>query len=304
MNRRNRCVILVALALAVAATPPTDLGPPQSVAAIRTDVPKLLANRMGGDGSVSVTDVVADATRAVAIWQGGGNVGIAVLQKRNARWWLMAYALHPLKRNEWTDLKTTAPTNLYCGSGENPAPAADVLTKRFAIPPSVAQSAAASYAESTPASPMAIATSPRGTLVRGRWVDCATYPVPYAAVDGYVLDLAGMFTREAMPALTASNATPESETSIARLVHVTISSSEPLPPSTLNVWCPWPLDPTSRYTLTLRLTNGREQRIAGSLDNANNLHFVLPPIPIVPLAVTRGTISVDPPAIATSTNGR
>jgi hypothetical protein len=134
-------------------------------------------------------------------------------------------------------------------------------------------------------------------------VDCDTYRIPYAAVDGYALSLAGAFTRDAMPSMTARNATPESETRIADLVDLTISSSEPLRDVRLDVWCPWVLNPASRYTLLLQLPNGQKQLVAGSLDNANNLHFVLPPIPIVPLAVTHGTISADPPATAAPIRG-
>lgn len=298
--------LLVALVLvaftAQAVCAANDLGPPESVAAIRREVPKLLANRMGGDGSVSVTGVVTDGVHAVAVWQGGGTAGIVVMRERNGFWWSQGFATHPPHRSEWTPLNASPPTSSYCGSGDNPAPVASDLVDRFAFPVALAKSAAVAYAEPGLPSPKAISVKGGGTLVIGRYVDCVTYRVPSAQVDGYALNLDGLFSSDRMPSLTVTNATPESAIRIAHLVDLTISSSEPLAASKLNVWCPWPLDPASRYTLKLRLTNGREQLVAGSLDNANNLHFVLPPIPIVPLAVTRGTISVDPPATA-STDG-
>jgi hypothetical protein len=289
-------VFCVATAMPRIAAANDDAGPAGSVLAIRREVPKILANRMGGDGSVSVMRVVTDGTHAVAIWQGGGNVGFVVMRERNGLWWLQAYADHPPHRNEWTGLQSSPPSGAFCGSGANPTPAATDLVDRFAFPLALAQSAAAAYAESGAPSPLIIALKGGGTLIRPRYVDCVTYEFPGAMVDGYALDLHGQYSQESMPSMTARNATPESENKISDLVDLTISSSVSLENFKLDLWCPWLLNPASRYTLKLRLPDGSEQLVAGSLDNTNNLHFVLPPIPIVPLAVTHGTISVDPPA--------
>jgi hypothetical protein len=271
-----------------------DIGPAQNTAAIRRAIPKLFADRMGG-ASVSVNQVFANETRGIALWTGGGNGGIAVMQKRNGLWWLMAYAMHPPHPNEWTEISTKPPVSTYCGSGDNAPPAPADLMKRFGLSPRLANTAAAAYSDTIPANSMPAAYNGSRRPAGNRTVYCDIYSYPGASVDGYSLDLTGSYPG-GMPSLLAVNATPESATAIAALVHLTIASKAPLPGLKLHVWCPWVLEPASRYTLTLHLRDGSTKSVTGIVDSENNLQFVLPTLPIGPVDATHGTISVDPPA--------
>jgi hypothetical protein len=113
-----------------------DDGPHDAVAAIRHDLPILLANALAASQvrSAAVTQwVVTDGRQAVAEWRAGQHRGVVVLRFRTGRWWwLGAASSDSADDGTWSRMRAPGTFLSLCeGSHRGPPSAHDLLVQGF-----------------------------------------------------------------------------------------------------------------------------------------------------------------------------
>jgi hypothetical protein len=263
-----------------------DIGPSAAVAAIRHDLPLLLASQLGSEGSKLVVDwVVVDRDNAVAEWNMAGNRGVVVLRFRAGRWWWRAAAVTASDSSgSWTAMQTPGGDVSPCGANyPGPPSAHDLLVQgligdRLAITLSdrlrPTSSKVSAFHECMP--------DARYIEDTGVSYDAALFDkerIPERpALKGYVPDEQ---QRPGMPAGKVYYA-------------FTLSASDSpvlfrTDSTTFRIWFPYVLSQQVRYTLNIRNVYPEVLAIPGGL-KANVLHFALPSFTLPAHATAEGEI--------------
>ncbi|HKU81477.1 MAG TPA: hypothetical protein VJP76_04830 [Candidatus Tumulicola sp.] len=274
-----------------------DRGPVAAIAAIRHDLPLLLASSLESTHLKPTVDwVVADDSNAVAAWHAGQNEGVVVLRLRSGHWWWRAAAVSTAGDvGIWTPMAVPGNALSLCYHD-------DELTHG---PPSAHQLFAEGFIDKGLAGELSthLFTAPSRNLVplvlcdpsmyyirsyQGaytatlfhkedvgwQWfvLDGHTPPVGYEpATQGveayYLFDLAVQFSQEPTAPETVAFASG----------------------STFEVWFPFVLQGNKKYTLHLDGVSPEISALPGSL-KGNVLRFVLPSFVLRTEATARGEI--------------
>jgi hypothetical protein len=264
-----------------------DRGPAGTVAAIRRDIPLLLASQLGPDRSKLVVDwIVADKGEAVAAWHAAGDRGVVVLHFRSGRWWWRAAAVTtPDASGYWTPMRAPGEEVGSCfADSPGPPSAHDLVVAGF-----ITESLAADLSNRLRAA------APRPFVYH----ECL--PNAHYYEDTGVSYDARLFDKELLPVRPVlTGRVPEDwrrrGARGAKVYYVfDLSGSESMPllfrtdSATFGIWFPYVLPLQTRFTLSLRGVNPEVRAIPGNLKD-NLLHFDLPAFTLPPGSVARGEI--------------
>jgi hypothetical protein len=266
--------VLLAGAIACAGASSTrDYGPPKAIAAVRHDLPLLLAASLKPTRP-TIDWVITDGEDAIATWHVGAVRGLVAMELKSGRWWWRAAATrNPGAHGAWTRLLLPGGFLGSCPTWFKAAPSVqDLLAQGFVNEHLVAILSR----RLEPAKP------PGGGLL----VDCR--PVSGFANsmdDGYYASfLRNRKDHITVPvALTGRGSTiGPSGHRLSAVTYYAFDFSESLfelarfrAGATLDVWFPYVLDKRVRYVLYLRNIDPEIVALPGKLEN-NTLHFTLP----------------------------
>ena len=306
---RIAAFLAVSLLLAAGIARADDYGPHPALRAIRSALPVLLATRLKvlhATERVTVPDVVVDGNSAIAGWSAGHANGLALFARHPNGWWMTGEANRVLE-NYWSyDNPGALPICVRASVG----PTSEDLRQELHPPVRLLELAAAHIAEIAQgdAELAAYSRAHPGAFRPGYHEDCFTVGEP-----PLVSTLGGYLATWTFPAHAAgsslrnftfrSRAPTDGEMAPARgadsIFFFTIQSRDAqnarvASGSTLDVWSPFVLDPSLRYTLTLALGDPTIGPLAGTLGD-NTLHFALPAFTAPPSVELMGEIDGDPP---------
>jgi hypothetical protein len=276
-----------------------DYGPAIAVAAIRHDLPLLLAEPLQDTRLRPTIDwVVADSQNAVAMWHAGQNAGVVALRFRSGRWWWRGAAV--MTQGDvgvWTPM--SIPGNglslrYQDGLLSGPPSAHDLLAQGFvdkaladklsgrlvaAAPfrgpvPLVLCDPDLNYIKSGSEAYEATATFFHKEDVGWKWFTLSGNTLPYwqrAAIPG-----ADPYYLFSLSAWTSDGAAPPTV--------LTFASG-----STFDVWFPFVLPKEKNYTLHFSDVVPEIPELSGTLKN-NVLRFVLPPFALRKGVIAHGEI--------------
>jgi hypothetical protein len=293
----------------------SDRGPAAALAAIRHDLPILLTAPLEDLKVKPTVDwVVADQRDAVAMWHGGGNRGIVVLQRRLDRWWWRgaAYSTDDMA-GSWSPIEVPG----------NEVPTADCTT-HLPRPPSAQELLEDGFIDKPLAAELAdrIPTVPKPETITGR--GCTGFTTLVESVSGgydatfsdredydatwftwvYQAPIGSESRRipgsNVYYSFTLSALPDESAHDMTHLVHQVYSGLFPSPPpsmtfktgSTIDVWFPYVLTGHGHYLLSIRNVTPEIREVPGALRN-NVLHFVLPAFTLLRGGAAQGQIDVS-----------
>lgn len=268
-----------------------DVGPPRDIHAIRHDLPILLstqAARLTPISKIRVTALVVDGNSALAQYDlGMAAEYVSYLERIYGRWWLLSsFSPYELSSaNVGENLFKIAATNL---------PAVRLATLPTTTPDCGKD--CATYSVGTTLVDRLDRGSPslsfRGAGTR-QWIDSDTYRAwiqlasSDAASDAAIADF-----RARKPTKAESWANPPSGNSYF-FFSGTVQAKQPVrmqAGTTIDVWFPFVLDPSLRYSLTIAVPNAMSLGpVEGTLKD-NTLHFVLPAFTASPGAELMGEI--------------
>lgn len=289
-------LFLVVLAAALITRPSfasnSDEGPREAVAAVRHDVPILLADMLAAShvqSALATQWVVTDGRQAVVEWRSGHHRGVIVLRFRTGRWWWRGAASNdPSDDQTWAAMNAPGTSLSLCGGSHfGPPSAHDLLVQGFISAPLAAR----------------VSTRLKPTPQMGRialelcdsfgWSEGST-------AEGYVADFdhpgnvqSGRFTFTGRgPADWQRPVTPDSELYYA----FTMSTGAPeaatfTAGSTFDVWFPFVLDGRKCFTLRVRHVVPEFEVKSTPVNNA--LHFKLPAFEIQKGIVAQGEIDAE-----------
>jgi hypothetical protein len=258
-----------------------DYGPPSSVAALKQDVPRLLAASLGADRAALVDMIYTDGTHAVVTWHAGNARGLIVLRFNRATWWWVAGAATVNSRSGyWTPLSSPGEDVTDCGASRSGSPTVNEILASGFISESFARGLDQYY------KPLQVA------VAKDRPVTSCDYPPPYSDTnDGYD---ASLITKGASEWASIRGGAPPKDQMPPVYYTFTLSNHSSLQAnieaaSTLRIWFPFVIDNNERYTLRLRVANEDIYQIIG-IESANTLSFTLPQISLVAGRDVRGEI--------------
>ena len=283
--RAALCAVLLALAVWPTAARADDVGPRRDIAAIRHDLPVLLAaGPYAAAPPQRFESVVVSGADAVAECYACSLTALLRLHYRYDRWWLLGYvapsssgmltagvpqALVALARSHVTmTQKTDAAT---------PQPPCKTFSCYFV--------SGAIYDAGAPGQ-IPFNANVRGFTSEG-YRPTLTFAPSDASTDAKLANVTGR-----APTRAESWANPPSGNSYF-FFSGTVQSPQPVhvqAGTTIDVWFPFVLDPTLRYSLTIAAPNAMSLGpIQGTLTD-NTLHFVLPAFTAPPGAELMGEI--------------
>lgn len=267
----------------------SDVGPPAAVAAIRHDLPLLLAAPLEYTRLKPTIDwVVADREHAVAMWHAAKNKGIVALHLRSNQWWWRGAAVTTGGPADWTYMSIPGNEVTDCDAPFGPPTAHGLFSEGF-IDATLAGMLSSRLKQIGSGGSRAIhmikLCAPNEQYVKSG-------KDPYAATffykEEYYYDwwfvLSGWAPVDSHRAMTA-NAKPYHFVTLKadprRPDYRPRSQPTPLPTTltfargaTFEVWFPYVLSRTTHYTLNL--SGGTSiHALSGKLKN-NVLHFDLP----------------------------
>lgn len=254
-----------------------DVGPHPDLRAIRATLPVLLAAQLDkarmDRTHFHTDDVVVDGNDAVAFWEDDVARGIAVVHRRSDLWWLANH-------------------DTAC----QPIPTQRELVERWGLSAKLA-ALAAQHIAVIDASP---APAPMAVLQQAASVACRPSGSPNDAVDtsdGYVTRFHApgiaiaplLLLRGRAP--TLAEMPPTSGANSYYFFTLTNTTGNPihLAGLTLDVWCPFVLDPSLTYGVSALFSDPILVAIDGTLDD-NVMHFALPPFTLRPGVELMGVI--------------
>jgi hypothetical protein len=269
----------VAAAIAAPASAAGNRGTAVAIAAIRHDLPLLLAARLR-DVHVkpSVDWVVANGNNAVAMWHAGKNRGIVSLRFRSDRWWWRGAATATWP-GEWTPMWVPGRQASCFGYAVAPGPpsAHDLLAQGF-----IDKALADELSDRLRATPTTGIPELKECFPDTRYIKSPTDA--YDATFFHKEDVGWRwFTLHGRAAAGSSKATiPGADTYYVFTLSAQAFPADAPPPtitfasgSTFEVWFPYVLPTDRRYTLRITGVLPEPASISGTLRN-NVLRFVLP----------------------------
>jgi hypothetical protein len=276
----------------------SDDGPSRAVAAVRHDLPILLADSLAyyEVRAVPVIEwVVTDGRQAVAEWRADQTRGVVVLRFRSGRWWWRGAASTPIDRDTdkiWTWLSVPGKDLSFCGGSKlGPPSARDLLTQGF-IDKSLAARVSGRLGPTPQTGVVEIATC---DSFGERWEGNTT--------DGYAAnffhpkdDLPVRFTLNGRgPADWQRPSRRDSELYyVFRLSAQKPAAAKFTAGSTFDVWFPFVLDTKKVYRLRISHIVPDFQVAPRSTKN-NVLHFVLPAFEIHEGSTALGEVDAESP---------
>ena len=272
---------IAALTFVMASTPQdvraTDYGSSNSIAALRYDVPRLLAQPLtlaplfvpsaSPDHRNLVLDMIyTNGTEAAVSWHAGHARGLIILRFNRGMWWWVAGAA--TVNNDltyWTSLSSPGQEVTECGASRLKSPTTDEILSANLISEPFARGLA-HYLKVW-----------RASVALGQPVTSCDYFTSFGDTnDGYVTSLV---TPRPLKWTSMRGSVPLTSQMPPIYYTVTLSthSSSPIEieaGSVLRVWFPFVLDPQKRYTLLLREADPTFEPVNGSLEN-NTLTFTL-----------------------------
>ncbi|MGC2128623.1 MAG: hypothetical protein WA629_00880 [Candidatus Aquilonibacter sp.] len=290
---------LGALMLALAAWPlaahADDYGPRRDVAAIRHDLPILLASRVRRDakdqntlGASSFIDgVVVSRQLALVQWHAGSDEAILGMTLRFGRWWIdqdTAWPL-PLATSGWgCGMHLSSPHRALVPLADGHLPAITELLHPPTTVPNERSDALCGVPLGKPtwADPIRMEAAPYAATLT---------LAPADETDGTrVQDLQGRAPTE------AESWANQPSGNAYFFFSGTVQSPQPVhvqAGTTLDVWFPFVLDTSLRYSLTIAAPNAMSLGPVEGTLNDNTLHFVLPAFTAPPGAELMGEIDSD-----------
>lgn len=283
--------------MAAIASPSRDSGPPGAVAAIRHDLPILLADELNEwvNQKPIVDMVIADGHEAVATWRtrylGNGEQlrGLVVLRFISGRWWWRAAAATADAKggDSWSPMKSPGEMVGFCGRGF-PAPSAHDLLAQGFVSSSFAKQLRTKL-KPAPA-PAEYLISQCDAFGGGDVEDVSTAEGYYALFLHKEVNETGLVLDGGSPKNGASTSAQDQTPLYTFTLSTTKRISVPFRAgSTLTVWFPYVLKGMVTYTLTLNGVNPEMQTLPGRLKN-NVLSFTLSAFSILAGVPARGEI--------------
>lgn len=268
----------------------SDYGPPVAVAAIRHDLPLLLAHGLGGERRSFIDWVVADERGAVAMWHAGVIRGIVILRNYGGRWWWRAGTMTiNAKVSGWTPLQSPGDRITACGSFSPWAPSAHELLEQGFISPHLAKR-------------LTLRLKPPQRPKTLGFVIC-DYAPNYVNDEGNVYDAifhysSGLFGEAWVLALSGGMPSPklpnEGGSSKAYYSFDLWSQGDKAltfpDGSTFKIWFPYVLRSRLGYTLTVTNVSPVIRRLSGKFED-NALTFTLPWFTLPPYGAAHGEIN-------------
>lgn len=291
-------------------------GPHSDIRAIRAAVPVLVAafvrSAGGAPADIRVDDIVVDGDEAIADWREAHSSGLIGLARRYGTWWVSGKIVRdanaPTGSVYW--YLFPQPGSLFEGCvGSAAFQAAPIeLPVTLHVDDAIAMLAAAhipAIATDAAAQRLWRSAHPQSLTVPGTVPECYN---PYPARS--LLDFGGGYraymTWSAPPSLTISRFTGRAPTAAefppspgANSVYFFSFEIGATTPATVNngsldVWCPFVLDPERRYSLTIDYVTPAVGPVYGTLFD-NTLRFALPAFTIAPNTSAMGEIDFLPP---------
>lgn len=283
-----------------------DVGPHADLRAIRAALPVLLAarlTRIGIDSSAFHTDdVVVDGNGAVASWSDQTTQGVVSLERRDDRWWMRREANAGMQGSTmyWGYDAPGSPDQPACNVNSTTWPDLATGLNITSVLATLANEHLRVVAESPGFRHMVpLVVSPSFCDYNYRIfsldrsdgyysvlkVPVTASPSPYALAPAI---LARAPTPTEMPPTPGANAY-YFFTMVNGLSTVFVADQG----TTLDVWCPFVLDPNLNYTLTMSFSTPTIGPLRGTLKD-NTLHFVLPAFSADPHAEMMGEIDGNP----------
>jgi hypothetical protein len=302
-------LVLALTALSTAQAFADDYGPHRDIRAIRGAIPVLLASRVRAHNldpsALHVDDVVVNGDEAVARWDVRGHGGLVGLARTYRVWWLTGEINEALTPNETGtgDWISAFPGSLStcdatAGAGTaNIVAALHVLQQTAdlaAIHIQVVRDATARQQQGDPSMILFFACSAPKVPERRE--------ITLSKAGNYIATLASaqaddiFITRFTGRAPTAAEFPPSPGANAVYFFSFEIggTASATVHDGSLDVWCPFVLDPSQRYSLTIDYVTPAVGPIYGTLFD-NRLHFDLPAFTIQPNASAMGEIDFLPP---------
>lgn len=276
----------------------SDDGPSHAVAAVRRDLPILLADSLATYEvrALPVVDwVVTDGRQAVAEWRAGKMRGVVVLRFRSGRWWWRGAASTSIDREAgrtWTWLSVPGRDLSLCGGSELGPPSARDLFRRGFIDKSLTARLSERLGPTPQTGRIEVATCD--------WFGCKAQ----STEGGYDANFDGGFPESTDPSQSCGMkgsgpadwqrpATPGSTLYyVFALAAQNPSAAKLSAGSTFDVWFPFVLDTKKVYTLRISHIVPEVQVPPKSSKN-NVLHFVLPAFRILEGNTAQGEIDAQ-----------
>jgi hypothetical protein len=291
--RAALCALLLALAVWPLAVRADDFGPRHDVRAIRHDLPILLSTGAATLTSISeirITGVVIDGNGALAQYDlGVAAEYVAYLERIYDRWWLLE-SFSPFQLttdNVGERLFKLAASNLPAVREATEPTPTPFCGKGYACGGLIS-----GVTQVTPGSPSPRSLTFRDNGVRQRidWDTYRAWITPAASDADADATIADIKARK--PTQAESWANPPGGNSYF-FFSGTVQAKHPVhvqAGTTIEVWFPFVLDPSLRYSLTIAAPNAMSLGpVAGTLKD-NTLHFVLPAFTAPPGADLMGEI--------------
>ena len=297
-------ILLVAIAFVVAlgtVARADDYGPAHDVRAVRAAVPVLMAARVRALGipvqSIRANDIVINGNEAVADWSADIQGGIVGFVRRYGLWWVSGQVdrdePEPTGQTYWyADPPGALPT---CQSSAAFEAASDELVRELKLAAatiSLAQTHIAAIAQDDAGESAWRKLHPGSLVLPGVQRDCFTVgakPVYRDTSGDYRAELTwsspkgldiARFTGRA-PTQAEFPGNPGSDSVYFFSFAIGGNAAVRVTGATLDVWCPFVLDPHLRYSLTLAGADPIIGPLVGALHD-NTLHFDLPPFTATP----------------------
>ncbi|HVS46599.1 MAG TPA: hypothetical protein VMS32_08035 [Verrucomicrobiae bacterium] len=296
------CLAAVFTLLLPIAAGADDVGQHPDLRAIRAALPVLFATRLNAlhvdRAAFQTTDVIVNDNEAIASWSDGPTKGIAILRRRSDLWWLTG-EVDITVGNGVTYWQIGAPDGLpRCSRGTPRAPNDRELTQDFAVSTTLAKMAV-EHIPAIGASTALANADPHYLLVRE---PCLDYAADLGNMeDGYVTFFrppspahATIIFHGRAPTLAEMLPTPGANA----YYFFTITNAAPSvlrvdAGAALDVWCPFVLDPSLRYGMSLGFSDPTIKPVDGTLKD-NVLHFTLPAFSAGPGVEMMGEIDGNP----------
>jgi hypothetical protein len=277
---RQDVILVMCLALAPLLAG-ADSGPSTQVHTLRNDLPLLISSQMLGTGpvtfpyesrsSIKIEEVVVRGTDAVAYWKDLGLPsydGIAGLHYSAGRWWYVS--------SEFGQFITEEARNKELASAREGVSSWINRAKLGAHDPVSCSGSLEQYQGKTP-----------GLF----WTPCGWWDTLHQYLDGFIVDVTFEVDRLSLPGVHfRSIYGARQDTGFFFTMSLDSSKSVNASRATINVWFPYVLEPTYKYTLSVAQLN---QPIVATLQN-NTLHFTLPAFSVDPHGTFVGEIRMTP----------
>jgi hypothetical protein len=302
----------VAIVVQTAPAMASDIGPSTSVAAIRHDLPLLLATPLKNlRGTPSVDWVVANDQEAVAMWHAGRNRGLIILRFDSGHWlWRGSSVSTTYMPDSWTPVRSPGDNFDTAPCGEH-LPGPPSAQKLLALGLTTAALADQLQTRLKPVSmPKTLTYISCDFASNVLWNTSGPYGITFLHKEEYDatwLTLIGRAPVDSESKVTLGSdlycafdlttLPDDSPRNIEHLVHSVYQSLFPTPPptftfrrgSTIDVWFPYVLPESDQYVLSVSNVVPQLHDIPATLRD-NVLHFVLPGFMLRRGAVAHGEI--------------